>query len=76
MGKLGAASSRAVNIRSALSVRRGNTKEKSFTKSPCVNKLKGNFKNIDLKFNFLCWKRAIVSYFCVVLQPKRVSLRA
>ena len=62
MDKLGPASSPAANIRSELSIRRGNTKKKSFTKSPCVNNLKGNLKYIDLKFNFLCLKRAIVSF--------------
>ena len=42
---------RAANIRSALSLRRGNTKGKSFMKSPWVNNLKRNLKNMDLKFN-------------------------
>ena len=51
MNKLCQDSSRAANIRSALSLRRGNTKEKSFMKSAWVNNLKGNLKSIDLKFN-------------------------
>lgn len=78
MDRLDQASSQAANIRNILSLswdKIPRRKMKSFTKSPCVNNLKGYLKNIDLKLNISLFERN--HYFAFLwgakMQPNSVA---